>query len=97
MQLYRIAAARFIRDLSGEGARLAGGRWNPKGMPVLYTADSAALALLEFFPRVTAASLPDNLAMAVLEGADALTVATINHEDLPDGWNSPFVSRQRVW
>lgn len=31
----------------GEGARLVGGRWNSEGTPVVYTAGSLSLALLE--------------------------------------------------
>jgi RES domain-containing protein len=34
-------------DLSGEGARLWGGRWNSPGRPVVYLADHPALAVLE--------------------------------------------------
>jgi RES domain-containing protein len=34
-------------DLSGEGARLWGGRWNSPGQPVVYLADHPALAVLE--------------------------------------------------
>ena len=34
-------------DLSGEGARLWGGRWNAPGRPVAYLADHPALAVLE--------------------------------------------------
>ena len=34
-------------DLSGEGARLVGGRWNSPGRAALYLADSPALAVLE--------------------------------------------------
>ena len=43
----RATPAAFAGDLSGEGARLYGGRWNERGVPALYTAGSVALALLE--------------------------------------------------
>lgn len=46
MLVWRLARAPFA-DLSGEGARVYGGRWNSLGRPMLYTADSAALAVLE--------------------------------------------------
>jgi RES domain-containing protein len=34
-------------DLTGEGARLTGGRWNSRGRPVVYLAEHPALAALE--------------------------------------------------
>jgi RES domain-containing protein len=40
-------ARRPYADLSGEGARLVGGRWNSPGRAALYLADSRALAILE--------------------------------------------------
>lgn len=46
--IWRIVTARFADSaFSGEGARLFGGRWNRKGLPVVYTAESRSLALLE--------------------------------------------------
>ena len=46
--VWRIATARRARTaFSGDGARLYGGRWNPKGMPLVYCAESRALAMLE--------------------------------------------------
>ena len=46
MKVWRICRAPFA-DLSGEGARLYGGRWNAPGRRVVYTAESLALAALE--------------------------------------------------
>ena len=44
--VWRICRRPFA-DLSGEGARLYGGRWNSPGRPLTYTAEAAALAVLE--------------------------------------------------
>jgi RES domain-containing protein len=46
MQVWRLCR-RPHADLSGEGARLFGGRWNSPGRPVVYTAEHPALAALE--------------------------------------------------
>ncbi|MGE0666033.1 MAG: RES family NAD+ phosphorylase [Sphingomonadales bacterium] len=40
-------ARRPWADLSGEGARLHGGRWNSPGRPVVYLSEEAALPPLE--------------------------------------------------
>ena len=46
MLAWRLCRAPFA-DLSGEGARRYGGRWNSPGRPVIYAASSAAFAVLE--------------------------------------------------
>jgi len=72
MQVYRIAHPRFAQDLSGEGARLYGGRWNAKGYACLYTAEHPALALLELAVHFTAQSLPDSMSLVVISIPDEL-------------------------
>jgi len=47
-----VAAARAAQAFAGEGARINGGRWNPPGAPVVYTAESAALAALEMLAHL---------------------------------------------
>jgi RES domain-containing protein len=47
MIVYRFAHPTFAMDLSGTGAKLCGGRWNPTGIPVVYASESISLALLE--------------------------------------------------
>lgn len=70
--VYRVCRSRWAL-LDGEGARRVGGRWNSPGRPVVYMADSIALAVLENlvhlsrqdFPTgyvVIAARIPDDLA-----------------------------------
>ena len=47
---YRIVKARHARAaFTGEGARIAGGRWNRPGEGVVYTSGSLALAAIETF------------------------------------------------
>lgn len=46
MLAWRLCRAPFA-DLTGEGARRYGGRWNQPGRPIVYAASNAALAVLE--------------------------------------------------
>lgn len=48
MIAWRLTTQRAIeKAFSGQGARRAGGRWNGKGIPLVYAADSLSLAALE--------------------------------------------------
>lgn len=50
--VYRLSAAQWAGDLTGEGARLSGGRWNERATPALYAAHSVSLAMLEILVHV---------------------------------------------
>jgi RES domain-containing protein len=52
--------------LTGEGARLYGGRFNPPGIPAVYTSQSIALAVLEILVHVDKSEVPnDYVVMAI--------------------------------
>ena len=86
MVVFRIARKSFVRDLSGEGARLYGGRWNPKGIGLVYAAESRALAVLEYYVHVDPAFLPADLALASILIPDNAPKKEIRIDDLPRDW-----------
>jgi len=85
MILYRITNSKYADDLSGNGARLYGGRWNSEGRPMLYLASSRSLAVLESLAHIVATNIPDDLVMLTIEApVDFLAVP---ENILPDNWN----------
>ncbi|MHA7059812.1 RES family NAD+ phosphorylase [Aquimarina sp. M1] len=86
MLVYRIAKQKYIKDLTGIGAKTVGGRWNPKGIAVLYTSTTAALSILEVLAHLPAAYFPDNMAIATIELPDELTTS-LDIKQLPKDWN----------
>lgn len=56
-QVFRVCRARYAR-LDGEGARVVGGRWNSVGHPVVYMAESIALAVLENLVHLSRQDFP---------------------------------------
>jgi RES domain-containing protein len=47
MIIYRIVDTQYKEDVSGYGAKLYGGRWNPIGRSVVYCAEHISLCMLE--------------------------------------------------
>ena len=88
MRVFRIAKKRYAADLSGAGARMAGGRWNFKGLPVAYTSESRALAFCEFFIHVSPAFIPKNLKIVTILIPDDIQPASIYKENLPSDWRN---------
>ncbi len=86
MFVYRIAEKKYIRDLSGIGARMYGGRWSRKGIDLVYTSESRALALVEFFVNVSFSTLPSKLCIATVEIDDQIRPIEIPLGDLPKNW-----------
>lgn len=74
MQVYRLCKREFSQDLSGEGARLYGGRWNSKGNPMLYTSGSRALCVPEVAVHLPLGILPTDYCMVTIEIPDTYII-----------------------
>src|ERR1700730_17641094 len=62
MQFWRICRRRYAAEAaSGEGARLYGGRWNSRGLRVVYASTSLALAAIETFVNLEPNQMPSDL------------------------------------
>ncbi len=72
---------------SGEGARRYGGRWNRKGIPLVYTASSQSLAMLEMLVQDEPLRAPYTMIPADIP-AD-LAIGRIGPEKLPADWRDP--------
>lgn len=88
MLVYRVSPKQYAHDLSGEGSRIYGGRWNPAGRPVIYTSDSASLAMLEMVAFYAISGAPPDLALVVIEISDSVTIEKPDMAVLPTDWNA---------
>src|SRR4030095_6559496 len=80
--------AHAAQPLSGEGARLFGGRWNHAGTPVVYTSASLSLAVLEYLVNLSISDLPDDLVSIEIKIADNLPRLETFINDLPKNWRA---------
>lgn len=87
MFLYRISNDRYAKDLSGFGAEKYGGRWNLKGVPVLYTADAMSLCALEALIHAGEGVGPVSRVMITYQFPDDITKYIPEDSSLPDDWD----------
>ena len=87
MIVYRIGKTKHANDLSGEGAKLNGGRWNHKSMPCVYTSESRALSLLEYTVNVNIEEIPRALSVTSIEIPDS-EILIVKVAILPGDWKS---------
>lgn len=69
----------------GEGARIAGGRWNTPGTALVYTSASLALAEIEVLVNLTTSRLIGSY-VAFRVSFDASMVETVPPASLPANW-----------
>lgn len=91
MIVYRIGPKQYNNDsncLSGLGGMVAEGRWHHAGAPIVYTASTRSLGMLERLVNDSQEILKENLSVVLIQIPDTLKVLRLVEGELPKGWNA---------
>jgi RES domain-containing protein len=87
MRIWRLCRDPFASEaFSGEGARRFGGRWNSRGVPMVYASTSLALAVIELFVHLEPGQAPDDLVYLSALLPEGEPARTLQPAELPPSW-----------
>jgi RES domain-containing protein len=87
MRFWRICRQRYAAEAAnGAGARLYGGRWNSRGVSVVYASTSLALAAVETFVNLEPNLTPSDLVSIEGEIPEAVAIGRLDSASLPAAW-----------
>jgi len=86
MTIYRLASGEYKKDLSGNGSRLYGGRWNSVGM----------LAVLEILVNLKKFKQPADYHIVTITIPDHIKPAVIMGSRLKKGWKDDYTYSQYI-
>src|SRR5262245_28026850 len=87
MRFWRICRRRCAAEaMSGAGARLYEGRWNSRGVSVVYASTSLALAAVETFVNLEPNLSPADLVSIEGDIPDAVGIRRLDLTALPVSW-----------
>lgn len=87
MRVWRICRQPFVADaLDGTGGLYTSGRWHSKGVPIVYTASSPALAALEVLVHVDPLIAPADLRLLAIDLPTDLSMEILEPSTLPQNW-----------
>ena len=88
MIVYRIGKTKWKDDLTGDGAKKFGGRWNHIGVACIYSSASRALAVLEYSSHTPLEIIPRGLCFTLYEIPER-KIYVCKEADLPGDWRNP--------
>jgi RES domain-containing protein len=88
MQVYRLSKKKYAGELSGKGAALSGNRWNSKGVEMIYTAESRALAMAEVVVHLPIHLFPKDFVMLEILIPDSIKIEVVTQNELPNLWHA---------
>ncbi len=84
------------KAFTGDGARMYGGRWNSRGVPLIYTAGSMALASIEMVVNLPSPKLLEDFVRIPVRFKSALVEELILTELPPDWQSRPITPNTRA-
>ena len=90
MIVHRICNSLYSDDLSGNGAKLFGGRWNSRGIPMLYVSEHISLAVLEMLVNNQFKDFSIELCLIRISIPDTIEIKEIKLNKLKLEWNEDF-------
>lgn len=95
IQTYRLAHPKYAQDISGYGSFLVPGRWNFKGVRILYTSENSSLALLEYLAHTEGLKrrLPYQLITLQVPGNSVKECTTA---ELGAGWKENILQTREI-
>jgi RES domain-containing protein len=88
MITYRICNLSFKDDISGNGAKLYGSRWNSVGTPMLYLASSISLAWLEMLVHLQLQDKSTDFALLYVNIPSNAEIQELQTGKLKQHWQS---------
>ena len=90
MIVYRICNPLFSDDLSGTGAKLYGGRWNSKGVAMLYASEYISLSILEMLVHNSFTDFLIELNLLYISIGETIEVKEVKNQKLKKDWVNDF-------
>ena len=86
MIAYRITNSQFKDDISGNGAKIKGARWNLQGSSMLYTAENISLCILELLVHIGLQDIQNFYHLLAISIPDGVSVSEISIRKLKTNW-----------
>jgi RES domain-containing protein len=86
MIIYRLTNGDHIKDLSGNGSKLYGGRWNSVGHNAIYATQNISLAVLEILVHVKKYNCPLDYHLLNISIPENIKPTVIHAEKLKKTW-----------
>lgn len=96
MIAYRIAKWNYLNDLSGQGAKLYGGRWNHEGIPALYSSCHLSLAVLELLANQIRKLVDSSYGYIAISIPDSIQIQHLNSIELSSSWREENYDQSTV-